>query len=475
MTNNPDCLNVPTPPDDLPQFKDQSCMSLTRSGASIDKFDCGGLNPREQTNLQTQWLDLSQVYDNDLARTTRLRTRRDGLMRTSLIPDRSNRKKPVEQLPKAREGGCVDETRSEVCFETGDARSSQNLLLTSFHLVFLREHNRLARELKRLNEKWSDEDLFQEARRINVAKYQHYIYSEWIPVLIGQSLVNKFDLQTNVNSYFMGYNLSVNPHQSAEFSGAAFRFGHSMVRSHFNKADGSLVPQLNGNLTLIDIVLRPTEAYHKGGLDSICRGMLSNTANQFDPHLSDVMQNHLFENNQVGSFETHRFSLSTINIMRGRDHGVPTYNQLRVFAGLTLASSFDDLQNEISAEHLDKLKQAYRHVEDIDAFSGGLSETPLSGAVLGPTFAHIVGLQFRDMKLGDRFFYENGHDLSTRFTLDQLNEIRKSTMSRLMCDNLDVLNVIQRRAFEVSSVNNQLEQCVNIPNIDLSKWRNEKL
>ena len=51
--------------------------------------------------------------------------------------------------------------------------------LTAFHTVWVREHNRLARELSYLNPYWDDERLYQEARKINIAEMQHITYNEW--------------------------------------------------------------------------------------------------------------------------------------------------------------------------------------------------------------------------------------------------------------------------------------------------------
>ena len=82
--------------------------------------------------------------------------------------------------------------------------------------------------------------------------------------------------------------------------------------------------------------------------------------------------------------------------------------------------------------------------------------------------------QFQELKTGDRFYFENGHDNATKFSLPQLDEIRKSSMAAIMCDNLD-LSLVQKKAFEVSSENNPTVDCANIPRINLDLWKNEPL
>jgi peroxidase len=132
-----DCVNIPTP-ENADVDSDQQCMILTRSAASFDKFDCT-LGAREQTNLQTHWLDLSQLYGSDSAQQSKLRAFSGGKLKTSSINEFSGR----EFLPLAQAGMCVDETNEQLCFESGDSRTSQNMMLVSIHTVWLREHNRL--------------------------------------------------------------------------------------------------------------------------------------------------------------------------------------------------------------------------------------------------------------------------------------------------------------------------------------------
>lgn len=75
--------------------------------------------------------------------------------------------------------------------------------------------------------------------------------------------------------------------------------------------------------------------------------------------------------------------------------------------------------------------------------------------------------------MGDRFFYENGDSRYTRFTLDQLNEIKKTTMSSILCHNVE-MNFIQRNAFlKANPKYNPFVNCANVPNINLKAWKND--
>ena len=95
------------------------------------------------------------------------------------------------------------------------------------------------------------------------------------------------------------------------------------------------------------------------------------------------------------------------NIQRGRDHGIPTYSTMRSACKLTKLTSFRSRPREISAANWEKLKDVYQSVFDIDLITGGLAETPVTGALLGKTFSCIIGKQFHALQAGDRYFFSH--------------------------------------------------------------------
>lgn len=97
------------------------------------------------------------------------------------------------------------------------------------YTIWHREHNRIADELARLNRQWTDEILYQEARRIVIAEIQHITYKEWLPILLGSRYTRAIGLITD-NGHSDNYNSDDEPAVSNEAATAALRFLNSLMQ-----------------------------------------------------------------------------------------------------------------------------------------------------------------------------------------------------------------------------------------------------
>jgi hypothetical protein len=117
---------------------------------------------------------------------------------------------------------------------SGDSRINQNPTLSIVQILFMREHNRIAKELQKLNPQWSDEILFQEARRINIAQFQNIAYYGWFSAIVG---VESFEslgyyYQPSGSEYSNDYNETLNPSIYNEFPSGVFRLLHTTIDGH---------------------------------------------------------------------------------------------------------------------------------------------------------------------------------------------------------------------------------------------------
>jgi hypothetical protein len=187
----------------------------------------------------------------------------------------------------------------------------------------------------------------------------------------------------------------------------------------------------------------------------------------FDRHITEAVRNHLFEKSDV---PFSGFDLPAINIQRARDHGIPPYIKYREWCGYRKARSFADLNDTSSEEAIQALQKAYRNVEDIDLFPGLMTEKSLSGALLGPTTICIIAEQFNRLRRCDRFWHET--DVSeTKFTPDQLAELRKVNFAKVLCQNFPFIKLIQPNVFDLpDDLANAQVACQDLPDMDLYAW-----
>lgn len=127
----------------------------------------------------------------------------------------------------------------------------------------------------------------------------------------------------------------------------------------------------------------------------------------------------------------------------------------------------------IDKDTVTRLMNVYEHVDDVDLFTGGMAEKPVVGGIVGPTFACIIGQQFLNLRKGDRFWYENGNHPGA-FTPQQLQEIRKTSLARVVCDCLDDVDRLQPFAFlQPDQFANIRTSCQGsgIPRMSFEAWR----
>jgi len=454
-----ECFNIPAVKGDELNY-DQNCMSLSRSAGVKEEFY---LKHREQINRVTHYMDLSVVYGSDEKTAAQLRKYEGGLLKTSNV-ESSN----LDQLAKRNNTKCpYSYDRSEKCFKAGDERAEDNVLILSLHALWLREHNRLARKLAKINPYWDDETLYQEARRLNIAEYQHITSNEYWPAIFGEELTNEYGLAPTYEGYFLGYDKDIFSAVINEFAANGFRIYHSLVNDENYRA--------KPNFKLYDVQNVSTFQFNtvkfaiESPLEDVLHGMCAKSSYYKHVQINQELKNHLFEGIYRNP-HSRRFDLFSINIHRGRDHGFKGYNHFREICGLNRAKDFDDLRNNIADNIIQRLREIYYHVDDIDLYAGLIAEKSFNGLANGYTSACINALQFRHSKYGDRFWYENGQDKNTRFTLDQLKEIKDVTIARVICDNTNV-QYIQRNPFLMpDEYSNPFVECEYLPKLNLKPW-----
>ncbi|KAL6441885.1 hypothetical protein ACFW04_002349 [Cataglyphis niger] len=409
------------------------CLEFLRSGPA-PKEDCK-FGPREQLSQVTSYLDASTVYSSNAVHSDSLRIFRNGLLQYGRIQSRRS------LLPKREFDLCKRGSLSTTCFRAGDGRLSEQPALTSLHVVFLRLHNRIATELSALNSHWSDEKLFQETRRIVGAAIQHITYREFLPIVLGPQVMKIFDLEVLRKGYYEGYDPTVNPTIANSFSTAAYRFGHSLVQQSFVRFDSNHRPMFN-NVSIHDEFSNPANLETAGSIDRLLLGLVNQPCQRRDEFITEEITNHLF---QTPGF-AFGMDLASLNIQRGRDHGLPPYVRWREICSLSPIKSFEDLDRVMSSEIARKFRSLYSSVEDIDLFSAGLAEKSVTGGLVGPTFACIIAQQFSNLRRGDRFWYENAESESS-FTAGQLQQIRRITLAQVLCRTMDGIKTIQPFVF----------------------------
>ena len=273
------------------------------------------------------------------------------------------------------------------------------------HLLWARQHNKLASELADVNPFWDDEILYQEARRIIGAQLQHITYNEFVPVVLGEKETNSKKLRPLPKGFRPRNNsIQVNPAIANSFAASAFRFAHTLLPGLMKVTDAQ--KDTSSYVELHRMLFNPYSLYNKGGMESSLKTATSNTIQQTTTHVSSQLTKHLFED-PIGNVTIPcGLDLVSLNIQRGRDHGLPGYNAWRQYCGLGKVSSFVELQGSMDPATLSEITKIYDDVDDVDLYTGALAESDKSDGLVGPTFRCLISDQFARIQQGDRYWYE---------------------------------------------------------------------
>jgi len=459
--DHPSCYPILIPKGD-PTFPPHSCMAFTRSLPGQNK-----LGPREHMNQVTHYLDGSMVYGSNLCESEELRKEHSFLLRTSTNPLSHPGRHLKDMLPM---NGNNHECRAAdgQCFLAGDERVNEQPGLTAMHTMMVREHNHIAGELNRINPHWNNEKVFQESRKIISALVQHITYNEFLPRVLGPSMMKKFSLELLSAGHYDDYNAECSAAIFSEFSTAAFRFGHSMISPNLTMmTEEDLRTEGKGEQVQLRSHFNNPDLIRSGRvMDNLLRGLAMMPMETMDNRITQEVKDHLFEEKDR---KPSGMDLPALNIQRGRDHGLPGYNKFREFCGLPRSHKFHF--EEIPKAWVDELRGVYDDPDDVDLFPGLLAEIKLPGAIVGPTLACLIGLQFRYLRSCDRYWYESG-DPMVRFTKDQLQAIRGETLSGLLCRNCDEPGRLPMTTFDkMERLTNPLTHCQDRKHLDLELWR----
>lgn len=374
--------------------------------------------PRAHVNVITPLIDGSVVYGSDVVRARALRSLKEGKLK---VLDKTPI--PSRQLPPLNEEGLENEAKDEnqkKLFLVGDVRGNEQVGLLAMHTVFLREHNRLCDRILKVYPEASDEQVYQLARKIVGAEIQKVTYEEFLPAILGP-------MAPDLNS--SAYDPEINVAIAAEFSGAAYRFGHSMISSKLKMVNG------RGRITRLPL----RKGFFRGPgyfirapyrVNYLIRGFVTQVAQEVDAGIVTDLRNFLFGKPGNGGLD-----LAALNIQRGRDLGLPPFNDVREAYNLTRLGGFDELTSDPQLKKV--LKKQFKDIDKLDLWVGCLVEDHVEGASVGRLLGTIMSEQFTRLMKGDELFYLRDRDLKQKRLRGIIN-LEKLTMSHILQRNARV-------------------------------------
>ncbi|KAL4703134.1 hypothetical protein ACJJTC_010691 [Scirpophaga incertulas] len=444
--------------DPVHRFSNVRCMNLTRP----ESFQSMGCTKNDTTPdrivSSTPTIDLSTIYGNSMESLNKKgRQFEKGLLKSEFEDGREWPPSTNSKINICLLNQKPAETR---CHSTPEDGSNSIAGINIFTIWFWRHHNYIARALSKTNPCWGDERLFYTARDINIAMYIQILLYELFPLLMGKdNLANN-----NIISYSPGfrdmYDDQLLPQMSAEFS-TGFRWFHAMQEGSLKMFD------LEGNylrkFPIVNMTLRTGFLAVDNNIDYITQGSFRQPCAKadyvVDPDISEVI---------LGPFQR-AADVFTSDLAKNRYFGFQPYVKYKQFCNNKNYASFDDLLDSMDPERVEMLKDRYKDVEDIDLLAGLWLEKHIDGGYIPSTLFCLISEQMLRSISFDRHWYERPNRPHA-FNYQQLAEIRKSSISRLLCDVADKVTKIQPKGFLRAGSGNQIQSCERLQKINFNAW-----
>nr|XP_014343689.1 PREDICTED: dual oxidase 1-like [Latimeria chalumnae] len=434
----PEFLDIKIPKGD-PVFDEGAHLPFQRSLWS-EHTGKSPNNPRQQINYVTSWIDGSSVYGSSHSWSDALRSFSDGKLSSGYDTNFPKQSKDIYFMWNSADPS-TGEHGLEGIYGFGNPRGNENPFTLALGIIWFRYHNYLATKFKTENPSWSDEELFQNARKWVIATLQSIVFYEWLPEYTGQK---------DVTSY-AGYKSHVDPGISPEFQAAAMRFGATLIppgvymRSgnctfrNVTNTDGSESPALrvcNSYWSRQNPNLKTSQ-----DIDELVLGMASQIAEKEDNIVVEDLRDYLY-----GPLRFSRSDLMAMSIQRGRDNGLSSYNKVRENFGLKAIQQWEDINPALynqSKQLFKKLAQLYGgDISKLELLPGGFLE---SNGDVGDLFKDIILDQFERLRDGDRFWFENSQN--GLFTEAEIKQIRNKTFYDVLAVVIPGPQELQKNVF----------------------------
>lgn len=407
----PEFLDIPVPEGDpvfhwnatpAPLLRFQRAAWDHKSGKSPN-------NPRTQVNHVSSWIDGSSVYGSSSSTADALRSFTSGLLASS----------SDQNLPQKGGGGhliwsapnpSTNNTGPAGLYVLGNAWANENLFTLAESVVWFRYHNYLATQLRMAHSDWSEEQLFQGARKKLIATLQNIALYEWLPSYLGKPLPP-----------YPGYQKYVDPGVSPEFAVAASQFAMTLAPPGVYMRNSSCHFRESPALRLCNSFWKRHSLQKDADVDEIILGMASQIAEREDNVITEDLRDYMY-----GPLRFSRSDAVAVTIQRGRDFGLPSYSEVRQALDLPPLRTWADLNpalNQSSPQLFEELSKLYDgDLSRLELFPGGLLES-VEGP--GPVFSFLISDQFQRIRNGDRFWFENRQN--GLFTEEEIQSIRNTT------------------------------------------------